>query len=186
MFSIESQISKEDMPMANLGAILKEEIKRLSRRSFSKGFVRIKKDMASLKRALADLKRENQRLFKDNARLMEDLKTRMAVPPSITEEEARKVRIGPKLILSQRKRLDLSREDFAVLLGVSAGAVANWEADKSKPREKVKAMLAAIRTLGKREARERLELLAPAEPRKAKPAAPEAVAPAQPEAPAGV
>ena len=146
--------------MPNLASILKEEIRRLSRRSCRPMYVQIKKDVAALKRTVAALKQDNQKLLKDNARLMADLHGRMTALPAVTETEARQVRIGPKLILAQRKRLDLSRLDFAKLLGVSAGAVMTWETGRSKPKQKVKAALAAIRKLGKRAAQERLKILA--------------------------
>ena len=68
--------------------------------------------------------------------------------------------ISPRLIKSQRARLDLSRVAFGKLLGVSGPAVLAWEGGRSKPRAAAKAALGAIRKLGKREARQRLAALA--------------------------
>ncbi|MDE2491084.1 MAG: helix-turn-helix domain-containing protein [Elusimicrobia bacterium] len=67
--------------------------------------------------------------------------------------------MGPRLVQAQRK-LGLSREAFARLLGVSAGAVTAWEGGRSKPRAEARGALVAVRALGKREARWRLEALA--------------------------
>ena len=152
--------------MPNIGTVLREEIKRLSRRATRSIYMPLKKELTALKHAVAALKRENQKLLKENARLIVDLNTRMSALPPVSEEEIQGTRIGPKLILSRRKKLGLSREDFAKLIGVSAGAVMSWEMGKSKPREKVKAAFAAIRKLGKREARQRLEILSLVDPRK--------------------
>ena len=146
--------------MPNLAAVLKAEISRLSRRALRPLYVPIKKDVAALKRALAEQKRLVARLAKDNARLVGDLNTRLAAPPSVSEKDLRGARISPKLILSRRKRLGLSRVAFAKLLGVSGGAVVSWEGGRSKPRAAAKAALVAIRRLGKREAQQRLAALA--------------------------
>ena len=64
--------------------------------------------------------------------------------------------MSPRLIMSQRARLGLSRDAFAKLVGVTGGAVLAWESGRSKPRTVAKAAIVAIRSLGKREARERL------------------------------
>jgi DNA-binding transcriptional regulator YiaG len=145
--------------MPNLATVLKAEITRLSRRVLRPFYVPIKRDVAALKRALAEQKRLVARLAKDNARLVADLNARLAAPPSLSEKELWGARISPKLILSRRKRLGLSRVAFAKLLGVSGGAVVAWEGGRSKPRAAAKAALVAIRKLGKREARHRLAAL---------------------------
>ncbi|MDE2425924.1 MAG: helix-turn-helix domain-containing protein [Elusimicrobia bacterium] len=95
----------------------------------------------------------------DNAKLLSDLKERLAVPPSAPKKELEHARLSPRLIRAQRARLGLSREAFATLLGVSAGAVQTWEGGQSRPGEQARAALVAIRKLGKREARWRLETL---------------------------
>lgn len=146
--------------MPNIGTILKDEISRLARRSIRPVYAPLKKDVVALKHAVAHLKRQNQKLLRDNARLMAEMKSRLTRLPSVTEEETRKTRISPKLIKSKRKRLGLSREDYGKLLGVSSASVLAWEMGRSRPRPKVRAALAAVRKLGKREARQRLEALA--------------------------
>lgn len=146
--------------MPNLAAVLKTEIARLARRSMRPLYVPIKKDVAALKRALAEQKRLTARLVRDNARLVADLNTRLAAPPTASEAEVKNARLGPALIHAQRKRLGLSRADFAKLVGVSGGAVLAWEGGKSKPRAAAKGVIVAVRKLGKREARERLAAMA--------------------------
>lgn len=148
--------------MPNIGIILKNEITRLSRRSTRPIYSSLKKDVVALKHSVAQLKRENQRLLRDNAVLMGELKKRIAVLPSVTDEEARRSRMSPKLIKAQRMRLGLSQQDFGKLLGASVGSVLAWETGRARPREKVRASLAAVRKLQKREARRRLEAIASA------------------------
>jgi DNA-binding transcriptional regulator YiaG len=145
--------------MPNLASILKSEIARLSRRSLRPLCLPIKKDVAALKRSLALHKRLLVQLSRDNARLMADLNSKLAAPPTAPAEVVDRARLGPSLIRSQRKRLGLSRAAFAKLLGVSGGAVVAWEGGRSKPRSAAKAALIAIRSLGKRQARQRLDAL---------------------------
>lgn len=155
--------------MPNLGAVLRSEISRLARRSTRPLHTSLKKDVAALKRALAEQKRLTARLAKDIARLVADLNTRVATPPTASDEEVQHARLSPRLIRTQRARLGLARDSFAKLVGVSGGAVLAWESGKSKPRAAAKAAIVAIRKFGKREARERLAvLIGPSRDRKAR------------------
>lgn len=145
--------------MPNIGTVLKAEITRLARRSTHPIYTAIKKDVARLKRQAAEHKRQLTRLKHDNTRLMADLNEKLKAPPKATEAEVKHARISPRLIRAQRKRLDLSREKFGKLLRVSGQAVLAWEGGKAKPRESARAALVAVRKLGKREARERLQVI---------------------------
>ncbi|MFH2203110.1 MAG: hypothetical protein ABIJ96_08360 [Elusimicrobiota bacterium] len=145
--------------MPNLNTILKAEITRLARRSTRPEITAIRKDVARLKREAVQHRRQIVLLKHDNARLMADLNEKLRTAPKASETEMKHARISPRLIRSQRKRLSLSRENFGKLIQVSGQAVLAWEGGKTKPRETAKAALVAIRRLGKREARERLEVL---------------------------
>ncbi len=59
----------------------------------------------------------------------------------------------------QRERLGLSADDFGKLLGVSAQSIYNWEHEKARPRAEQLSKVAALRGIGKREAKARLEQL---------------------------
>lgn len=143
--------------MPNIGAVLREEIQRLARRVARQADAKHKKDIVFLKRRIAELSRSTQQLRRDNSKLLSDYKERMTAPPTATGKEVEHAHLGPSLIRSQRARLGLSREAFGKLVGASAGAVLAWEGGRSKPRDKNRAALIAVRRLGKREARWRLE-----------------------------
>lgn len=145
--------------MPNIGAILREEIQRLARRVSRQSTARLKKEIASLKHQGAEHKRLLAQLRRDNSKLIADLKGRLATPPSAPEKELEHARVSPRIVRAQRARLGLSREAFAKLLGVSAGAVQTWEGGRSKPGDQARTALVAIRKVGKREARWRLETL---------------------------
>lgn len=145
--------------MSNIGVILKDEIKRLARRVVRQESASLHRDVIALKRQAARDKRTIFQLQRDSARLLVDLRARLAAPPVVPQKELEHARLSPRLIRAQRARLGLSRESFGKLAGVSAGAVLAWEGGHSKPRADAKAALVALRGLGKREARWRLEAL---------------------------
>ena len=109
--------------MLNIGTILKEEIKRLSRRTTRPLYALLKQDIAELRRIVRNQKKAIQKLERDNARLMADLTSRMARLPAAPETEVQKVRISPRIIKAQRARLGLSQREFGKLLGVSTHSV---------------------------------------------------------------
>lgn len=143
--------------MPNIGLVLKQEISRLARREINgqvrttkKASVQYRHDIAALKRqvvalgrALASLQR---RPFRES--------------PSVTNGSGKsKVRFVAKGLRAQRKRLALSAAEYGRLVGVSAQSVYNWEQEHTKPRAGQLAAIAALRSLGKREARVRLKQL---------------------------
>lgn len=152
--------------MADLSKILRQEIGRIARRSQRALLVPLRRDVARLKRAAAAQKRTSLRLEREIGILKSDLAERLRTPPSVPREEVERARLSPRLIRAQRRRLGLSREAFAALLGASAGAVSAWETGRSKPRARSKAALVAARKLGRRTARARLEALARLEPQR--------------------
>ena len=117
-------------------------------------------------------------IFADDIFLPRMLHTRMlrstlshAKILSIDTSKAEKlegVRIGPRSIASQRKRLGLTRKAFAVLAGVSSNTIYLWETGEVAPREKSRGVLVGLRKLGAREAKKLVEAAA----EKEKPASP--------------
>jgi DNA-binding transcriptional regulator YiaG len=55
---------------------------------------------------------------------------------------------------------------MGLLLGVSGQSIYHWEAEKSRPRQAQLLAIAALRNLGKREAKKRLAELAEQQPKK--------------------
>jgi DNA-binding transcriptional regulator YiaG len=146
--------------MPNIGAVLREEIGRLSRRTTKVFCSPLKKDVAALKHVVIEQRRAMQKLERDNTRLIKDLNARIVCLPEVSPQDAHKVRISPRIIKAQRTRLGLSQDEFAKLLGVSGHSVFLWEHAKANPRPRVKAGFAAVRQFGRREARQRLEAMA--------------------------
>lgn len=143
--------------MPNIGLVLKQEISRLARREINgqvrttkKASVQYRHDIAALKRQVAALQSAlgslQRRPFRES--------------PSATNGSGKSnVRFVAKGLRAQRKRLALSAAEYGRLVGVSAQSVYNWEQEHAKPRAGQLAAIAALRSLGKRDARARLKLL---------------------------
>jgi DNA-binding transcriptional regulator YiaG len=143
--------------MPNIGAVLKEEIARLSRREIRKQVEPLRKaaathrrDIAALKHQLVALQRYANALAKHSGRAERDASSSAPEPP---------LRFVAKGLRSLRTRLGLSAPNLAQLMCVSTQTIYNWEHKKANPRKEQLTKLAALRSLGKREAQARLEAL---------------------------
>ncbi len=143
--------------MPNIAAILKQEITRLARketRSLTKSSYRA---IVQFRRDIAELKRRNSKAEAAIARLERLIGEAGAPKPA--EAGIGKVRFTVRSVRSQRKRLGISAADYGKLIGVTGHTVYKWEHGDSKPRTAQLAALSALRGLGKREAKQRLEQL---------------------------
>ena len=109
--------------MPNIGAVLRDEIRRLARREIRATVSPLKKKVAELNRSNAAYKRQIPQLLKTVARLESEAKSRQLKGVRTGAQELEGVRIGPRSIASQRKRLGLSRKDFGLLAGVSSNTI---------------------------------------------------------------
>lgn len=142
--------------MPNIATFLKAEITRLARKeirgeigALRKSSTAHRRDIAALKREIATLQRQNKQLSKRAAGA-----SQAAAEPGETEV---KNRFSAKGFKSLRARLGLSADQLATLLGASMQSVYNWEHGKTVPRANQVAAIAALRTVGKKEAMRRLE-----------------------------
>ncbi len=143
--------------MPNIGALLKEEISRLSRKELRRQVQAIRKASAQYRRSIAALKRQAGKLERQVARLEGSVFDK---PRSVASgAAAKRVRFVAKGLRSQRERLGLSAADYAKLVGVSSQSIYNWERGTARPRAEQIAALAALRRMNKREANARLERL---------------------------
>jgi DNA-binding XRE family transcriptional regulator len=148
--------------MPNIGALLRDEITRLSRRTLRSEVGATKKATAQHRRQIAALKRQVAQLERQVSLLA---RRQPQLPPAApVEADAKRVRFVAKGLRSQRERLGLSATDFGRLVDVSAQSIYNWEHESTRPRPEQAAMLAALRGLGKREVQARLQQLAAAKP----------------------
>jgi len=104
---------------------------------------------------IAALKRRIEALEKQISRL-EKMAPKKAAPTANKESET-KLRFKPQGVRAQRTRLGLSAPKMGALVGVSAQTICNWEAGTSRSRAEQLAVIAAVRKMGKREVKARLD-----------------------------
>lgn len=136
--------------------MLKSEIARVARREVRAELQALKKANAGYRSEIAGLKRRASALEQQVKRLASGTHA-TAVPGR--EDEGQRLRFSAKGLASQRKRLGLSAEAFGALIGASGQSVYKWESGKIRPRASHLPQIAALRTMGKREATARLHAL---------------------------
>lgn len=143
--------------MPNIASILKEEISRVARKEVHAETQSLKKatsvhrsEIAALKRRILALEQALKRLGKSTAK---------NASPAATEDTSQSLRFSGKGLASQRHRLELSAEDCGLLVGASGKSIYRWEAGPASPRAKHLSAIAALRSLGKKEATKRLVAL---------------------------
>lgn len=157
--------------MANIGALLKDEISRLSRREIRRQTGALRKASTTYRRNIAALKRQISKL----ERQIKVVSSRAARAPAAAAAESASGEQSPRFVAkglrTLRSRLGLSAAQLGTLVGVTGQSIYNWEAKKATPRREQLLQLAALRGVGKKEAAARLAQAAPAaskKPRKTK------------------
>jgi len=141
--------------LPNIASVLKEEVARLVRRQLRSETESLKKASSRYRSEIAALKRRIDVLEKQVSRLERMVPKKAA--PAVDEQSETKLRFKPQGVRAQRTRLGLSAADMGALVGVSAQTIYNWESGASRPRAEQLAAIAAVRKMGKREAKVRLE-----------------------------
>lgn len=139
--------------MSKLDMVLREEIRRLARREF-KAFAepllasnrRLREEVRALRSELAARTDRTKR-----ATRVERVQQALAVEG----DQPKRRWSGPRL-RAWREKNALSGVKIAALLGVSSQTLYNWEMEKSKPDAATLAVIAGLRSLGKRDLREAL------------------------------
>ncbi len=143
--------------MPNIAAILRDEITRLARKELRSNTESLKKAVAGYRSEIAALKRRVDTLERQAKRTA---KVVARVQPVQEDDGDTKHRFSAKGLATHRQRLGLSAADYGTLLGVSPLSVYKWEAGQARPRARYLPAIAAVRSMGKREAAARLTEMA--------------------------
>jgi DNA-binding transcriptional regulator YiaG len=145
--------------MANIAKVLKDEVSRLTRRETKKALASISKPARGLRRTTADLKRRVAQLEKELRSLRKTIDDLAKAHPPAVPETTDKAHITAKGMRSLRRRLRLTGQEFARLLGITPQGVYGWEKASGplRMRGTTRAAILAVRGIGAREARRRLE-----------------------------
>lgn len=147
--------------MTNIASVLKGEISRVARKEVRAETQALKKAVGVYRTEIAALKRRAQALEQELRRLGKAASkaTAKAAPATGGDLAPRALRFSAKGLASQRARLALSAHECGLLVGASGQSIYNWEAGKARPRAIHLPAIAALRTMGKKEAIARLAAL---------------------------
>lgn len=136
--------------MPNLASILKQEIARIARREVRAEVDALRKASTRHRAEIAALKREVTALHK-----LQRKTSRASTTPSGTQASVPRpaLRFRSGGLAAHRNRLGLSAEDLGKLIGVSGQSIYSWESGKSRPRASYMPAIAALRKLGRKQAR---------------------------------
>ena len=139
--------------MPNIASVLKSEITRIARKEIRAEVEGLKKAVSSYRSEIAALKRRAQSLENEVRRLN---KASPKQTPAATHDpaKAKATSFSAKDLASNRKRLGLTIEGCALLLGTAGKSIYRWETGKAQPRESYWPSLAALGTLSKEQAAE--------------------------------
>jgi DNA-binding transcriptional regulator YiaG len=151
------KLRAKEKNMSNLTSILNEQIRRLARREIKAQTGSTRRLTGQYRRDIAALKRQAASLQKTVAFLEAQEKKRVAAQP--VPEKLGDVRFRADGLRTHRAKLGLSAGDYGKLVGVTGQTIYDWELGHSRPRKEQVAKLAGVRSIGKREAEKRLELL---------------------------
>ena len=135
--------------MANIGLALKQEMSRIARKELRTETSSMKKALVSGRSDIATLKRTTQSLELQLKQIAVSAPS-TAMPPDV--DSGSETRFSAEGLASQRRRLRLSAEGLGLLLGTSGQTIYNWEQGKARPRSNHMTAIAALKTLGKKDA----------------------------------
>src|SRR6185369_10691011 len=144
------RVRRHNRPMPNIASVLKDEIARVARREIKAETQALKSASTKYRSDIAALKRQGAALRKELKRASGTRKLPDSAPPEESSETRH--RFSAKGLASQRKRLGLSAESLGKLIGVSGLSIYNWEGGKARPRANHLPAIAALKTLGKKDA----------------------------------
>lgn len=145
--------------MPKVSSVLEKEITRVAREA-------VKSELDALHRICSDYRKdvaELKRIVLALQRGQKSAPVRAAKRPTRSRAEdadaGGRVRFSAKGLKTLRTKLGLSAAELGRLAGTSGQSIYNWEAGKNTPRQQQAQKLAALRALGKREAKARLEAM---------------------------
>jgi DNA-binding transcriptional regulator YiaG len=142
--------------MGKLEATIKSEITRLATRELRKVSVPLKQDVRLLKNTVLQLRKAVLPLERFAAYQQKEL-AKHEIRLEATPEEVKIARFSPRLFRSLRKHLGITQKELAILAGVTLGAVNSWESGRFRPKQEKKAVIVALRKMGRQGVRKLLE-----------------------------
>ena len=146
--------------MANLNALLKEAIAKVSRRQIRLIAGKQKSHIAKLRRGMKDARTRVAQIERQVG-IMQTMLSRLGALPKGDQESGKKPRrMSGRRVIILRRKLGLTQTELAILVHVSPQAVYLWERKDRAPirmREVTRAEFLKLQGIGRREAAELLK-----------------------------
>ena len=137
--------------MPNVMSVLRAEIRRLARKE-SKDAVRdLRRQVTAMRRRMAVAKQQMAELERIAKRSAATAGAAATAAKSEAAASGQQIRFSPRWVRVHRSKLNLSRKDYAKLVGVSPQTILLWETGKTRPRRGVLAAWRELRSKGIRE-----------------------------------
>jgi len=148
----------------NLAGVLKGEIRRLARKEVRATVMPLRKLVTTMRRRIAQQRKLLSELERASKRTVNNARAQEA-PAS----EGTQIRFSPEWVKAHRKKVKMSRREYAKLIGVSAQSIFGWESGRTRPRRRALESWRRIRTMGLRELKAAEEAKPAKRGRRAKP-----------------
>jgi DNA-binding transcriptional regulator YiaG len=140
--------------MNSIARLLRETIERSVKKQVRSETRALRKASARHRKTIAEL---STRLREMERELSVTRKQQAAASSAGRHQEPGNLRFSAKGLQSMRRKLALSARECGMLLGVSARMIGQWESGLARPTGEQILGIAGIRSIGKREARMRVE-----------------------------
>jgi hypothetical protein len=152
--------------VANFSKLFQDEMRRIARKATKNELAQLQKENKALRRAISETRKalaDVQRAVKAAGRRGGAAATGAPAGAAAGKEEGGndRTRISSKTIQTLRAKLGLTQAEFAKLVGVTGQSVYQWEnkGGRLEFRRGAKERVNAIKGIGAREARRRLEAM---------------------------
>lgn len=142
--------------MTDIVKALRDEIRRQARKEIRASLDKLQQAVSRQRREILQLKKSLTSATKRLTFLEQQERKRI----SATSTPPPTVRFSAKSVRSHRSRLGLSAAEYGQLVGVSGQTIYQWERGTNRPQKRQLATLVEVRKIGRKEARDRLRLLA--------------------------
>lgn len=136
--------------MSTQAALQKQDIARIARKEAKALIAPLLKRLSVYKHDIAALKRDRTAGRRSGKASRKTGTT--AASATVSAQEAAQW-FSADALIELRSRLELSAQEFGLLVDASAMSIYRWEAGKGRPRDQFIMKLAAVRNIGKLKAR---------------------------------
>jgi DNA-binding transcriptional regulator YiaG len=138
--------------MPNIAQVFKEEIARIARKQMRAETAALKRAVARHRADIAALKRQVDAMKRQLTVAQKRAPTASAASAATAASPDNAMRFSAKGLASHRRRLGLSAAELGRLFGVSGQTIYLWETGRARPRPGHMPAIAALRSLGRRQA----------------------------------